>query len=39
MKVEHFESTAHFRAWLGCNHDRAPELQVGFHKKAAGKSG
>ena len=32
-----FPAPASFRAWLEENHERAPELWVGFHKKATGK--
>jgi uncharacterized protein YdeI (YjbR/CyaY-like superfamily) len=39
MKVVHFKSAAAFRAWLERHRDTAPELQVGFYKKASGKGG
>ena len=32
-----FPTAAQFRRWLERNHDRVPELWVGFHKKATGK--
>jgi uncharacterized protein YdeI (YjbR/CyaY-like superfamily) len=37
MKPRFFATTARFRAWLEGNHDRAPELWVGFHRKGSGK--
>src|ERR1041384_351009 len=35
MKPTFFSTPAKFREWLEQNHDRAPELLVGFHKKAS----
>lgn len=32
-----FETPAELRAWLEENHDRAPELLIGFHKKRSGR--
>jgi uncharacterized protein YdeI (YjbR/CyaY-like superfamily) len=32
-----FPTPADFRAWLEKNHDKEPELLVGFHKKDSGK--
>ena len=37
VKPAFFPAPAGFRAWLEENHERAPELWVGFHKKATGK--
>ena len=37
MKPKFFSSPEQFRQWLEQNHDRADELQVGFHKKDSGK--
>lgn len=34
-----FDSPAEFRAWLEQHHATAPELWVGFHKKASGRGG
>lgn len=34
-----FDSAADFRDWLEHNHATAPELWVGYHKKASGRSG
>jgi uncharacterized protein YdeI (YjbR/CyaY-like superfamily) len=39
MTATHFASAADFRAWLEKNHATAPELLLGFHKKASGKGG
>lgn len=39
MKVTHFKSAAAFRHWLEANHDRVPELWIGFYKKDSGKGG
>lgn len=39
MKVVHFKTATEFRHWLGRNHDKVPELWVGFHHKAAGRGG
>ncbi len=39
MKVVHFATAADFRRWLERRHATAPELQVGFYKKSANKSG
>jgi uncharacterized protein YdeI (YjbR/CyaY-like superfamily) len=39
VKPRYFKSSADFRAWLARNHDSAPELLVGFHKKDSGKGG
>ena len=35
----HFASAADFRRWLEQNHATAPELLLGFYKKASGKGG
>lgn len=37
MKPRFFSSPDQFRQWLEQNHDREPELLLGFHKKASGK--
>ena len=37
MKPRYFATPEKFRAWLAKNHASAPELLVGFHKKATGK--
>ncbi|MGH2547134.1 MAG: YdeI/OmpD-associated family protein [Actinomycetota bacterium] len=37
MKPRFFSTPARFRAWLERNHDLAPELWVGFHRKGSGK--
>jgi uncharacterized protein YdeI (YjbR/CyaY-like superfamily) len=37
MKPVYFTSPAEFRAWLEDHHETAPELVVGFRKKATGK--
>jgi uncharacterized protein YdeI (YjbR/CyaY-like superfamily) len=34
-----FDSPGQLRHWLEANHDGAPELWVGFHKKASGDGG
>jgi uncharacterized protein YdeI (YjbR/CyaY-like superfamily) len=34
MEPTFFATPAEFEAWLEANHDRAPELLVGFHKRA-----
>jgi len=34
-----FTSQADFRRWLEAHHASAPELLVGFYKKASGKGG
>jgi len=34
VKPRYFATPEKFRAWLAKNHQRAPELLVGFHKKA-----
>jgi len=39
MKPTFFSSAADFRAWLEQCHATAKELQIGFYKKSAGKSG
>lgn len=38
-KPRFFTSQARFRAWLESNHAKAPELWVGFWKKASGRGG
>jgi uncharacterized protein YdeI (YjbR/CyaY-like superfamily) len=38
MKPTFFETPRDFRAWLDKNHDKAPELWVGFHKVGTGKA-
>ena len=37
MKPRFFATPEKFRAWLAKNHGAAPELLVGFYKKACGK--
>ena len=37
MKPTFFVTPTDFRAWLEENHEREPELLVGFHKKATGR--
>jgi uncharacterized protein YdeI (YjbR/CyaY-like superfamily) len=37
MKPAFFKTPAEFRAWLKTNHGTAPELIVGYYKKASGK--
>ena len=37
MSPTFFRAPADFRQWLERNHDTAPELWVGFHKKGSGK--
>jgi uncharacterized protein YdeI (YjbR/CyaY-like superfamily) len=37
MKPRFFAKPADFRAWLEAHHATAPELVVGFHRKATGK--
>ena len=37
MKATFFAKPADFRKWLEKNHDKAPELLVGFYKKGSGK--
>jgi uncharacterized protein YdeI (YjbR/CyaY-like superfamily) len=39
MKPVFFRSGEEFRSWLERNHDRTNEVQVGFHKKGAGRTG
>jgi uncharacterized protein YdeI (YjbR/CyaY-like superfamily) len=39
MSASFFESAGEFRAWLQVNHQRVPELWVGFHKRDSGKAG
>ena len=39
MKPRFFRTSADFRAWLEKHHADAPELWVGFYKKASGKGG
>ena len=34
-----FRTSSGFRKWLGKNHDRAPELLVGFYRADSGKGG
>ena len=38
MKPRFFATSEKFRAWLAKHHQRAPELLVGFHKKATSKA-
>jgi len=38
VKPRFFATPEKFRAWLAKHHQRAPELLVGFHKKATGKA-
>jgi uncharacterized protein YdeI (YjbR/CyaY-like superfamily) len=35
-EVQFFSSSSNFRAWLEAHHGNAPELWVGYHKKASG---
>lgn len=37
MKPTFFKTSVAFREWLAANHDRAPELLVGFHKVDSGR--
>jgi uncharacterized protein YdeI (YjbR/CyaY-like superfamily) len=37
LQIKIFNSSAEFREWLGKNHDRVPELWVGFYNKRADK--
>jgi uncharacterized protein YdeI (YjbR/CyaY-like superfamily) len=37
MKATFFATPADFRRWLEKNHDKVPELLVGFYKKGSGK--
>ena len=37
MQIKIFNSSAEFREWLENNHDRVPELWLGFYKKRTGK--
>jgi uncharacterized protein YdeI (YjbR/CyaY-like superfamily) len=37
MKPTFFRTPSEFRTWLERNHDKAPELLVGFYKKSSGK--
>ena len=37
MKATFFAKPADFRKWLEKNHDKVPELLVGFYKKGSGK--
>jgi uncharacterized protein YdeI (YjbR/CyaY-like superfamily) len=37
MKATFFPTPADFRKWLEKNHDKVPELLVGFYKKGSGK--
>ena len=39
MQIKLFRSSSEFREWLASNHDRVPELWVGFYKKNSGKVG
>jgi uncharacterized protein YdeI (YjbR/CyaY-like superfamily) len=39
QNVVHFASATEFRRWLKKNHTTANELDVGFYKKASGRSG
>jgi uncharacterized protein YdeI (YjbR/CyaY-like superfamily) len=39
MKVSFFASADEFRSWLRTNHDRVPELNVGFYKRGSGRGG
>jgi uncharacterized protein YdeI (YjbR/CyaY-like superfamily) len=39
MKPRFFRTPSAFRAWLETHHATAPELWVGFYKKASGKAG
>jgi uncharacterized protein YdeI (YjbR/CyaY-like superfamily) len=39
LKPKFFKTPDEFRAWLEKNHDKTPELWVGFYKKAANRKG
>ena len=39
MKIKLFRSSSEFREWLASNHDKVPELWVGFYKKNSGRAG
>ena len=39
MKPRFFRSGAELRTWLEKNHETAPEVWIGFHKKGTGKKG
>jgi uncharacterized protein YdeI (YjbR/CyaY-like superfamily) len=39
MKPRFFRTAEDLRTWLTKNHDSAPELWIGFYKKASGKKG
>ncbi len=39
MQATYFASAVEFRQWLEANHDKVPELLVGFYRKSAGKAG
>jgi uncharacterized protein YdeI (YjbR/CyaY-like superfamily) len=39
MDVTHFSSAEEFRLWLEKNHAVVTELQIGFYKKSAGRTG
>ena len=39
VSPRYFGSQADFRRWLAVHHATAPELWVGFHKKASGRGG
>jgi len=39
VSPRYFSSQADFRRWLAAHHATAPELWVGFHKKASGRGG
>jgi len=38
-KPTFFSSAAEFRRWLHANHDKVPELWIGFYKLASGRKG
>jgi uncharacterized protein YdeI (YjbR/CyaY-like superfamily) len=37
MEPTFFATAAEFEAWLEAHHNTAPELLVGFHKRASGR--
>lgn len=39
MRATFFKTPAHFRRWLEKNHASAPELWIGFYRKASGEGG
>ncbi|HEY4901019.1 MAG TPA: bacteriocin-protection protein, partial [Terriglobales bacterium] len=39
IKPTFFRASSSFRKWLEKNHDRAPELLIGFYRVDSGKGG